>query len=328
MLRIFLIVVLSGLATSVYAGKDRIKLEYGRQRPGGDFTHYYVGSARKCARDCERNSRCQAFDYYESDHSCWLKNVAYGSRRYAGVVTGKKYNRSSERRSTVSTDIRFDYDTQRPGGDYTRFPVKNAQQCSQECSMQPRCAAFDFTTSDNYCYLKSWTPQARVYPGIISGTKRHYDSEVQSVQRFLAGERYNPGPIDGLMGRKTRIALENFQQDNHLRVTGRITDETLVAMGLRQPLRPKEKFSDRPAGSSSLISAKETTNEKASKGVTPYVKTTGVTYLQQADNIYAGILAKIPAGIILEVLSEEREWYKVSYQNQEGYVLAEAVEKQ
>lgn len=43
------------------------------------------------------------------------------------------------------------------------------------------------------------------------------------------------------------------------------------------------------------------------------------------DDIYARVLAKIPANTILQPLSHNGDWYKVSYQNQSGFVLAESV---
>jgi hypothetical protein len=325
MVRTILVAMLCLSAVTANAGKSTITLEYNRQRPGGDYTHYYLDSAAECARDCEKSSRCRAFDYYERDRSCWLKSVAYGSRRYVGVISGKKRtaaSRKSGRRGPM--EIVLNYDTQRPGGDYTRFWTQNARQCSRECSRQARCAAFDYTTSDSFCYLKSWVPAARGYPGIISGVKRHIDPEVRSLQRVLAAEGYRPGPVDGLMGRRTRIALENYQEEHGLAVTGRINDSTLIAMGLQQKeSQAAEKTA--PALSSLPDNSKESVPDKTVK---VFVKTAGVTYLQRSDNIHAAILDKIPAGTILEVLSENSEWYRVSYGGQEGYILAEAVEKQ
>lgn len=54
----------------------------------------------------------------------------------------------------------------------------------------------------------------------------------QQVQRALANKGYDPGPVDGVMGAKTRSALAKFQQDNGLKVGG-MTIETLKALGVR-----------------------------------------------------------------------------------------------
>jgi hypothetical protein len=57
-------------------------------------------------------------------------------------------------------------------------------------------------------------------------------SSVADVQRELAREGYDPGPIDGVMGGQTRSAIIAFQQDNGLAVTGRIDSELLSELGL------------------------------------------------------------------------------------------------
>ena len=346
MARTFLIVLLSCLASSALAkGYNSINLDYNYQRPGGDYTNFITTNAQECAQKCKISRRCQAFDFHKSDNSCWLKSRAYPARRNVGVISGVKSSNYSGGTTAVSANIDLNYDTQRPGGDYTRFQAQNARQCAQKCAQDSRCAAFDYTTSDYFCYLKTWSPPARKYIGIISGVKRRYYPQVKSVQELLAQQNYNPGPVDGLMGRKTRIALENYQRDHHLFVTGRIDDATLIALGLLQPSRPAGEVEVEEerwrAESEQQVSAEvvtqvpstegqqqEISNEVVKKDFRMYVKTVGVTYLQLADNIYADVLAKIPAGTILQVLSENREWYKVSYQNQVGYVLSEAVDKQ
>ena len=58
------------------------------------------------------------------------------------------------------------------------------------------------------------------------------DPLVEAVQRALAGRGYDPGEIDGLMGRRTRGAIRTFQRSVGLRDTGRIDDATLAALGL------------------------------------------------------------------------------------------------
>ncbi len=54
---------------------------------------------------------------------------------------------------------------------------------------------------------------------------------VMNVQRALADAGFNPGPIDGIMGPRTRAALHRFQKANGLAVGG-LTKETLRALGL------------------------------------------------------------------------------------------------
>lgn len=59
------------------------------------------------------------------------------------------------------------------------------------------------------------------------------DSLAADVQRALAKHGYNPGPINGELGEKTRDAIVAFQGDHHLEMTGLIGGGLLDALGLR-----------------------------------------------------------------------------------------------
>jgi hypothetical protein len=50
---------------------------------------------------------------------------------------------------------------------------------------------------------------------------------VQEVQRQLSTLGYSPGPADGRLGQRTRIAIEAFQRDHGLAVDGRATGDLL-----------------------------------------------------------------------------------------------------
>ena len=49
---------------------------------------------------------------------------------------------------------------------------------------------------------------------------------VRKAQRVLTDLGYNPGPIDGLWGPKTRGAVRQFQSENELPVTGLLDMKT------------------------------------------------------------------------------------------------------
>ena len=61
-----------------------------------------------------------------------------------------------------------------------------------------------------------------------SGYSSTSRSQVRDVQVLLTRRGYSPGPIDGDMGNRTRSAIQEFQSDSGLAVTGRI-DGTLLA---------------------------------------------------------------------------------------------------
>ena len=54
---------------------------------------------------------------------------------------------------------------------------------------------------------------------------------LRTVQRILAERGYDPGSLNGQMGRKTREALKRFQSDNGLPGTGEADAATRVALG-------------------------------------------------------------------------------------------------
>jgi His-Xaa-Ser repeat protein HxsA len=58
---------------------------------------------------------------------------------------------------------------------------------------------------------------------------------VLRVQMALYIKRYDPGPLDGVLGQKTRTALQAFQRDRGLPETGRMDTETLNALGIALP---------------------------------------------------------------------------------------------
>lgn len=53
------------------------------------------------------------------------------------------------------------------------------------------------------------------------------EEEVARIQRALLEEGYNAGPVDGILGPRTRSALSRFQQDHNIAGNGRVNDRTL-----------------------------------------------------------------------------------------------------
>jgi len=52
------------------------------------------------------------------------------------------------------------------------------------------------------------------------------DSRILEAQQALAGAGYDPGTPDGKMGKKTVVALRQFQKDNGLPATGKLDSRT------------------------------------------------------------------------------------------------------
>lgn len=57
-------------------------------------------------------------------------------------------------------------------------------------------------------------------------------SQVRQVQAALQKQGFDPGPVDGMMGPKTREAIRRFQRAKGLQITGTMDTKTLDALGL------------------------------------------------------------------------------------------------
>lgn len=51
-------------------------------------------------------------------------------------------------------------------------------------------------------------------------------ARTMQIQQALQKAGFNPGPIDGKMGKKTRTAIKAFQKKNGLKATGRLNKAT------------------------------------------------------------------------------------------------------
>jgi peptidoglycan hydrolase-like protein with peptidoglycan-binding domain len=70
----------------------------------------------------------------------------------------------------------------------------------------------------------------------IAGDKDGMDQsgrsvKVRTAQQALADKGYNPGPVDGLMGPKTRAAVQDFQRKEGLEPSGQLDMKTMSRLG-------------------------------------------------------------------------------------------------
>ena len=63
--------------------------------------------------------------------------------------------------------------------------------------------------------------------------KAQWLAQTYRIQRLLKVMGYNPGPVNGIMGEKTRAAIQQFQRDKGLPANGEPDDATLKAMNLK-----------------------------------------------------------------------------------------------
>jgi cytochrome c-type biogenesis protein CcmH/NrfG len=65
--------------------------------------------------------------------------------------------------------------------------------------------------------------------------------EIKKLQEALKAKGQDPGPIDGIMGSKTRAAIKAFQEANGLKPTSRLDDQTAEKLGVEKPKAPAKE---------------------------------------------------------------------------------------
>lgn len=65
---------------------------------------------------------------------------------------------------------------------------------------------------------------------------------VREAQRALRDLGYQPGPVDGVVGQRTKQALVKYQRAERIQVTGRLDSETMVRLDIQERLfRPADR---------------------------------------------------------------------------------------
>jgi len=100
---------------------------------------------------------------------------------------------------------------------------------------------------------QSGSEQGAPRSGSMAGNK-----DIKKVQQALKEKGQDPGAIDGVMGPKTKEALKAFQQQQGLKATGTLDDQTKQALGIEQGSSAQSGQSGRAAGGSS--------SEKSARG--------------------------------------------------------------
>lgn len=67
--------------------------------------------------------------------------------------------------------------------------------------------------------------------GLGEAPHRRTSQQVRDIQRMLRGLGYQPGPIDGILGPRTREAIRAFETESGLQPTGEATDGTAERLG-------------------------------------------------------------------------------------------------
>lgn len=90
----------------------------------------------------------------------------------------------------------------------------------------------------------------------VSGSKGSTD--VRQAQQALMDKGFNPGPIDGKMGPKTKGAVSEFQKKENMKVTGHLDRETKAR--LNGTTASKKADTTAPAASPSTTDSSSSTS--------------------------------------------------------------------
>lgn len=175
-------------------------------------------------------------EYYERDPSVWCLKVVPGvyEDRTTRVEVAPASVRRIEipaqtrqvRRTVIDAPERYE-DVVIPAVMEKRRVRRVTQEARTETYTVP--AVYDDVTRERVI----GAPEP-VWREVICG-KNTSASKIMEVQRALAAKGYNPGPIDGQLGRQTVAAMQKFQADNGL-PQGQPSVEAVQALGV--PLVP------------------------------------------------------------------------------------------
>ena len=92
---------------------------------------------------------------------------------------------------------------------------------------------------------------------------------IQTAQRLLAGQGYDPGPADGQMGKKTHDALKQFQADMGLKQTGEVDAATRDALTGFRPAKTVDASEARHVAGKQNASQKAEVRQSGDRRLTP-----------------------------------------------------------
>lgn len=142
--------------------------EWNIDRPGNNIKHFLIDpDPAMCQAACDDLAECDAWTYvkpgvqHPQKAQCWLKSKASPIRESACCNSGVKG---------------VDYATDRPGSNYSNFPIGKPDLglCRTACGLDTTCKAWAFVKpgvqgEKAMCWLKNQTPSTRRSPCCASG---------------------------------------------------------------------------------------------------------------------------------------------------------------
>jgi Putative peptidoglycan binding domain len=125
---------------------------------------------------------------------------------------------------------------------------------------------FTMRTSKLYWLLMAM-PCLMLWPVAVTA---RVDWRVAQLQELLQSEGFNPGPIDGIFGSRTKTALRRYQVSQGLPVTGTLDEATRQALQPRE--RPPERGGATPEAAQHTAQPSERPSERGDATPEPWLK--------------------------------------------------------
>src|SRR5687767_8624043 len=110
-----------------------------------------------------------------------------------------------------------------------RTPIAAALCCMALASAPIAFAAGDTSGSSSSTHRSGSSMSGSGY-----GASSSMDSQtVRQVQQALSDKGHNPGAIDGIMGPRTRAALQDYKRKNNLSGASGLDQQTLDSLGVQ-----------------------------------------------------------------------------------------------
>jgi murein L,D-transpeptidase YcbB/YkuD len=75
-------------------------------------------------------------------------------------------------------------------------------------------------------------PEGSPFSGTVEMGHPNLRQDVKAAQQALKEQGFDPGPVDGMIGPRTREALKSFQTSNGLETTGTLNPATAKKLGV------------------------------------------------------------------------------------------------
>jgi len=171
------IIIVMVLATYCVMFAPVNAMEYGVDRPGGDYKDFKIkntpikNAPNYCRSACMGEPACKAWTFVRPGYQgptarCWLKNTVPAPKKDPCCVSGVKQVTSIE------------YGIDRPGMDYKNFNINNDPLiCQNSCITEANCRAWTFVRPGYHgpsarCWLKNAVPTAKKASCCVSGVKK------------------------------------------------------------------------------------------------------------------------------------------------------------